>query len=694
MITASRRRLVVLSVVVAALLISLCGRLWYLQVMTGPSYVNLAAQDQTRSVIVPSVRGQILDDVGNALVSNRTALVVSVSRPQLSQQGDGGATVLRKLATLLGMSDKLITEKVRLCTAGVPQPCWRGSPYQPIPVDQDVSDAIAVQIMQDHKDFPAVTAGVEPVASYPQPHGADPAQALGYLGPITGPEMKQERLPTTGFAGEDLVGQAGLEEQYNTQLEGTPGTEVLSVNSAGQELGTVKTTPAKAGNNLVTSINARLQADVQNILAASIRKAQLQGNPQATTGAAVVLTTTGRVVAMASAPTYDPSIWNGGISEAQYQQLFGAGDSEPILNRVTQGEYAPGSTFKVTSAAAAVAAGYSLGNSYDCPATANIGGQSFANDGAPNLGPMSLSQALIVSCDTVFYDLAYSIYQSDHPNDNVVTSPKAPIQEMQKMELAWGFGKSPGIDLPEQSSGSVPTREWLYYLWKENAHAGQNWCKYGKANGSYVQQIEYQDCRYGNVWEPGQAAIAAIGQGYVTVTPLQLANAYAALANGGTLYSPRIGEALVSPSGAVVQRINPPVTRHLPVAASTLAYIREALAGVVTQGTAAGAFSGFPLSTVCVAGKTGTAEVFNSSVTSVFASFAPCHDPEYVVVVMIPDSNYGADVAAPAVRQIWDDIYGLEGHPAVFPHGAAPKALPAISSSGQITAPAGYQGSS
>jgi penicillin-binding protein 2 len=420
----------------------------------------------------------------------------------------------------------------------------------------------------------------------------------------------------------------------------------------------------------------------------------LEGNPHATTGAAVVLTTSGRVVAMASAPNYDPTVWNGGISEAQYQDLFGTADSEPILNRVTQGEYAPGSTFKVTSTAAAVAAGYSLDNTYNCPATSSIGGQSFANDGAPNLGPMSLHQALVVSCDTVFYDLAYSIYQADHRSDNDVTSPKAPVQEMQKMELAWGFGKAPGIDLPEQSSGSVPTREWLYYLWKDNAYTGQDWCKYGKADGSYVQQIEYQDCRYGNVWEPGQAAIAAIGQGYVTVTPLQLADAYAALANGGTLYSPRIGEALVSPSGTVVQRIDPPVTRHLPVAGATLAYIRDALVGVVTQGTAAGAFSGFPLSKVCVAGKTGTAEVFNSSVTSVFASFAPCDHPKYVVVVMIPDSNYGADVAAPAVRQIWDDIYGLEGHKAAFPGGTAPKALPTISGVGQITAPAGYQGSS
>ena len=466
------------------------------------------------------------------------------------------------------------------------------------------------------------------------------------------------------------------------------------MNSAGAELGVTKTTPAQRGADLVTSINAKLQADVQNVLANAIRKAQLEGNPNATTGAAVVLTTTGRVVAMASAPDYNPAVWNGGISEQQYQQLFGTGDSEPILNRVTQGEYAPGSTFKVTSTAAAVKAGYSLYNDYSCPATYSIGTQSFANDGEPDLGPMSLSEALVVSCDTVFYELANQIFQTDHPNDNVVDSPNAPVQEMQQMELDFGFGADPGIDLPEQSTGSIPTREWLYYLWKDNAHTGQNWCKYGNANGTYVQQIEYQDCLYGNVWEPGLAAIAAIGQGYVSVTPLQLADAYAALVNGGKLYSPRIGEAIISPSGKVLQQINPPLIRQLPVSQNTLSYIRTALTGVtIGAGTAAGAFSGFPRSTVCVGGKTGTAEVFNSSVTSVFASFAPCNDPKYVVVMMIPDSNYGADVAAPAVRQIYDDIYGLEGHQAALPGGNLPSSLPVISPDGSITAPAGYGGS-
>jgi penicillin-binding protein 2 len=689
MIPASRRRLIVLYAIVAALLVTLGGRLWYLQVMNGHSYVQLAAQDQTQTVITPAVRGQILDDAGLPMVDNASSLVVTVNMMNLATQSDGGTAVLHKLASLLGMSDKLLTEKVRLCNAHVLQPCWPGSPYQPIPVAQHVPDSIAVQIMQDHAKFPGVSAGVNPVARYPQPDGADPAQVLGYLGPINAQQMKQQHLPSTGFSGVDLVGQAGLEAQYNKELEGTPGQQVLSVNNAGQQLGVVRNTAPRTGDDLVTSINARLQGDVQSVLASTLRKAQQTGSPHATTGAAIVMTTTGRVVAMASAPSYDPSVWTGGISEKQYRQLING--NKPILNRVTQGEYAPGSTFKVTSTAAAVKAGYSLDATYSCPASYNIGGRSFLNDGQKSLGQMSLHEALVISCDTVFYELAYGIYQHDHPKDNVVTSPKAPIQEMQKMELGWGFGHTPGIDLPEQGPGTIPTREWLYYYWKQYKSA---WCKDGRANGTYVQQIEYQDCHYGNVWEPGEAAIAAIGQGYVSVTPLQLADAYVALANGGKLYSPRIGEALVSPTGQLVRKIKPKLIRRLPVAGSTLAYIRSALAGVTTgAGTAAAAFGGFPRSQVCVAGKTGTAEVFNSSVTSVFASYAPCNNPKYVVVVMIPDSNYGAEVAAPAVRQIYDDIYGLEGHQAAFPGGKLPRGLPAISPGGTITAPAGYGGS-
>ncbi len=177
--------------------------------------------------------------------------------------------------------------------------------------------------------------------------------------------------------------------------------------------------------------------------------------------------------------------------------------------------------------------------------------------------------------------------------------------------------------------------------------------------------------------------IASIGQGYVTVTPLQLARAYAALANGGTVYSPRIGRALLSPDGKKVRTITPPVVGHIPVSKGTLGYIRSALSGVVTSGTAAGAFGGFPLGKVCVAGKTGTAQVLGGLATSVFASFAPCHNPKYVVVMMIPKSGYGADVSAPAVRQIWDGIFGLEGHRAALPGGVTPP-LPHINQAGQV----------
>ena len=684
MIPASRRRLAVLHLVVASLLIGLGARLWFVQVMSGTAYASQAKQELTEHVIVPSVRGEVLDDTGSPMVDDQSALVVSVNLAELEQQSDGGAAVLHRLATLLGTPYQKLTEEVRTCTAKVQQPCWAGSPYQPIPVAQNVPDQVALQVLESPKEYPGVTAQVQPVTNFVEPLATDSAQALGYLQPITEQEMKQRGLPETGFSGVDLVGQAGLEAQYDQQLRGTIGDKTVSVNAAGQVTGTVSQVNAKPGDDLVTSINGTLQQDVYNDLANAIHKTQAEGNSGATSGSAVVMTTTGRVVAMASYPSYNPSVWTNGISQKKFNQLVGTpNNAGPILNRATQGQYSPGSTWKVTSTAAAVADGYSLYGDYNCPASVRIGGRTFSNDGEPNMGAMSLAEALVQSCDTVFYELADGIYQRDDLKADDVTSPHTPVQQMQKIELGWGFGKDTGIDLPEENFGTVPTREWLYYFWKDNTHTGQDWCKNGRANGSYVQQIEYDDCYYANDWTAGQSVIAAIGQGYVEVTPLQLADAYAALANGGTLYSPRVGEALLSPDGKVVQRITPPVAGHLPASRSTLAYIRNALRGVVTSGTAAATFAGFPLNTVCVAGKTGTAQAYGKLATSVFASFAPCNDPKYVVVMMIPDSGYGADVSGPAVKNIWDDLYGLQGQKAALPGGRQP-GLPHINRMGQI----------
>ena len=265
-----------------------------------------------------------------------------------------------------------------------------------------------------------------------------------------------------------------------------------------------------------------MQADVQRDLAGHIAKARAAGRG-VNQGAVIVMTTTGRIVAMGSYPDYNPNIWTNGISRSEFNALFGASGGEPAINWAVQGQYAPGSTWKVTTAAAAVADGYSINGSYGCPASVSIGNRNFLNDGEPDLGQMSLSEALIQSCDTVFYDLAYSMWQRDNQPADYQANPHAPTQKMAQMELDWGFGQPTGIDLPDESLGSVPTRQWVYDLWKANAHTGQNWCKYGNANGSYVQQIEYEDCTAGYEWLPGQAVISSIGQGYVSVTPLQLA---------------------------------------------------------------------------------------------------------------------------------------------------------------------------
>ena len=681
MIPASRRRLYGVMVIVAGLLAVLGTRLWYLQGQTRSTYVALASQDRIRNIVEPSVRGQILDDSGQPMVENQSALVVAVNIQTLTQQPDGGAAELARLARLLKISDKVMQERVRLCTVGVKPPCWQGSPYQPIPVAQNVQDGVALQVLENKSSFPGVTADIQPIIKYAQPIATDTAQILGYLQPITAKEIAQLHVPVTGFAGDDLVGQAGLEAQYDQQLRGTTGISEVAVNASGQVTSTIKDIKPVAGDDLVTSINSKLQVATESILANAVQQAQV-ANPGATSGAAVVMTTTGQIVAMASYPTYDPSVWAGGISSREFNRLFGTGDGEPILDRATQGEYPPGSTFKVTTLTAGIKFGDPLYGTYNCPAATSVDGHTFNNDFG-NGGAMSLHQALVLSCDTVFYNIGYQIWQHDNRKYNTVTSPTAPVQFEQKIELDWGFGQPTGIDLPAENPGTVPTREWLYYFWKDNAHTGQNWCKFGRANGTYVQQIEFDDCQFGNIWEPGQAIIASIGQGYIAVTPLQLARAYAALANGGTLYSPRIGEELLGPDGSVVDKITPPVAGHLPASKTTLAYIRSALQGVVTSGTAASTFGGFPLGKVCVAGKTGTAQVFGKNSTSVFASFAPCGHPQYVAVVMIPDSGFGADVSGPAVRRIWDALYGLQGSNAALPGGRLP-ALPHISSGGQI----------
>ena len=692
----SHLRLMVLHVLVLSLLLSLGGRLWYLQVMNGAHYRKVAADNRIRDIVVPAVRGQILDDAGRPLVRNRTALVVSLDRTTLIKQKDGGKAVLKRLAAVLGKPYDQIASKARLCAPGIERPCWPGSPYQPIPIDDHVDPRKALQIVERQEQFPGVNAQLEPVRDYPRTDGASTAQALGYLQPITQDELdKRKGLKVTGFSGVDLIGRDGLEAVYDGDLRGIPGDRRVLVDSQGRVTGIASETPATAGGNLVTSIDARVQGIVEASLSKAIKDARHRGDPADSAAGVVMDVRTGRVIALASFPTYDPSVWTGGISQKEYDSLLSKDQGQPLISRATQGQFAPGSTFKLSSLPAAVKDGYNLHGTYPCPSSYMVGGRSFSNFEGESGGDISLHQALVMSCDTVFYKFAYEEWQRDGAN-HPVKHPKDPMMNMAK---AYGFGSPTGIDLVGESGGRIPTRGWKTEYWNATKKSD---CKHAKTGypdvakidptrAAYLKAIASENCVDGYVFRAGDAANFAVGQGDVLVTPLQLARAYAALANGGTLWSPRVGKAVLAPNGTVARRIDPVKAGKLPVPQNVLSYIRSALADVPKSGTAAGAFSGFPLNKLAVAGKTGTAEVYGKGDTSWFASFAPAKNPHYVVVAMVTQAHTGATTAAPAVRQIWEGMYGLKkGVPAALSDGKLPGKLPTMSPDGTVAAPQGF----
>ncbi|WP_395107178.1 penicillin-binding protein 2 [Actinomadura sp. SCN-SB] len=677
----TRFRLVVLYVLVGAMTLVLLGRLWTLQVLDGDYYRQVAAQNRTRDIVVPAVRGMILDSSGRALARNRTALVVSVDKTALSRQKDEGKAVLTKLAGVLGTTYDELTKRTRLCSPTVKRPCWPGSPYQPIPVDDRVDPKRAMQIMERQEEFPGVTAQVQAVREYPKPEGATAVQAIGYLQPITQEEMDRRKgLLVTGYSAVDLIGRDGLEAAYDADLRGEPGLRTVLVDSQGRVTGTASEQAAVPGSTLVTSIDAKVQAAAEKALDHQMEAARGRGE-KADAGAAVVMDVTdGRVVALASRPSYDQSVWTGGISQDEYEALLGKKRGEPLISRVTQGQFAPGSTFKVSSVAAAVENGYPLNGTYPCPGSFKVGTRAFRNFEGQAHGNMNLHRALVVSCDTIFYKFAYEQWLRDGG-----TRPrKKPADPMVAMARDWGFGARTGIDLPDEATGRIPDRKWKLEYWNATKEANCKGAKRGypelaksdPGRAAYLKAVAAENCAGGYLWRAGDAANFSVGQGDVLVTPLQLARAYAALANGGRLVVPRLGVAVLNPDGTLVRRIEAPTAPRLPVRAKVLDYIRDSLADVPKSGTAAGAFSGFDFGKLRVAGKTGTAEVFGKGDTSWFASYAPADKPRFAVVVMVSQGGTGGSTAAPAVREIYEAIYGLNGKKPALKDGKLPENLP------------------
>ncbi|WP_067130505.1 penicillin-binding protein 2 [Microtetraspora malaysiensis] len=683
--TRMHTRLIVLQIVVVSLIVILVVRLWQVQVVRGREFVAVATETRTREVVVPALRGQILDATGRPLVRNSTSLVVSVDRTTLERLPDGGKAVLARLSKVLGMSPEKLKQQIRACGPGVSRPCWPGSPYQPIPVATRVPQRQALQIVERQEDFPGVTAEIQAVRDYPT--GKDAAQVLGYLQPVTQSELEKREGLKASFSGVDLVGRDGLEAVYDPDLRGQAGLRRVQVDRMGKQIAVEQPRSPVTGDTLVTSIDARVQTIVEKALSEAVKSVGSDG------GAAVVLDVkTGRVIAMASMPTYNPAVWSGGISEHDYQHLLSKKSGKPLVSRATNGTFAPGSTFKISSVSAMVADGSPLHGTYECPSAYNVAGRAFGNAGGMSLGSISLHTALVKSCDTVFYRAGYEQWQRDGGN-----KPKGKVKEpMANMARAYGFGRRTGIDLPGESPGLIPDRSWKLNLWKATKEENCRRAKTGfpeikdEGRAAFAKRLANENCLEGDIFHAYEAANFSIGQGDVLVTPLQLARAYAALVGDGKVRSPRIGWALFRPDGTLDKEIKVPVVGKLPINKETRDYIRKALSEVTSDGTAAGAFTGFPMNEVRIGGKTGTAEVWGKRDTSWFASFAPAENPQFVTVVMVSQGGFGAETAAPAARKIWEGIYGLgkddqgKARKAALPSGHPAERLPVIRRDGTV----------
>ncbi|MFG3231670.1 penicillin-binding protein 2 [Streptomyces antibioticus] len=680
-------RLVVIQILVLSLLGTLGGRLWYLQIREGAEYAKEASGNHVQQVVEPAVRGSILDARGVPLADNETRLVVSASRTDLLKQKDDGKGVLTKLAGVLGLDPDEVLQKVRLCDAQTPQPCWNGSPYQPIPITDEATAKQALQIRERAEDFPGITAEPEAVRRYTAPGKSNTAQVLGYLSPVTDEELTKAQDTDSPYLRSDQVGRSGLERQYDKELRGKAGVTRYEVDNLGRVIGQAEADAAEPGSNLVTSIDSRVQRVAEYELNEAMKEARKQWdrntheNYKADSGAVVVMEAkTGRVVAMASNPSYDPNAWVGGISAKDYKKLTGKNSNYPLLNRAIQGQAAPGSIFKVVSTAAAVEAGYEFDGRYDCSSSYSVGGQVFKNFESANYGPISLGRALEVSCDTVFYSLAHQQWQKDGGID----PKKKPKDYFYKAAHQFGLGKETGIDLPNEVTGRVPDREWKQSYWKANKDA---WCKTGKKDGSYVERISYENCLEGNKMRAGDEINYSIGQGDTLVTPIQMATIYAAISNGGTLYDPTVGKAVLSPDGTSVREIAPKAHGKLPVSKQTLAKMDEALEGVATRGTAAWRFGGWPQDKIPMHAKTGTAEVYGKQTTSWFATYTE----DYAIVMTISQGGTGSGASGPAVRNIYDALYGIADDGTIDKKNALlptpQKGLPKVQADGTIKAP-------
>lgn len=595
-------RIAALGGIVVAMLGLLLVRLWFLQIISGEDYAARAQGNHLRTVVVEAPRGNILDRNGEVLVANKAGKSV-VARPS-ELRGDARTRILGRLAkrlSLVSPGERVTREEL---IAKVERAEETGQPTA-ILVDNAAPDVIRY-MSERWRDYPGVSLENTWVRTYPQ--GELAAQILGSTGKITSEQLRDYKAK--GYQGNETIGVGGLEQQYEQYLRGEPGQSVYEVDASGEPRASapVKTELPRQGSDVRTTIDLNVQRALESALA---RHAQ-SGSGRA---AGVALDPrTGDIIAIGSYPTFNPQVFVERRSKALAR--IQNDPRQPLFNRAIQGLYPAASTFKVVTASAALRAGLiTPGTQLDSPSEVEIYDTWFPNFRKLSHGLLTLPQALEVSSDTFFYQLGEQFYDGQG-------SP------LQAEAARFGFGSRTGVDLPGESPGLVPT-----IAWKKKHWAGPEFTDLDRS------------------WKPGDTVNLSVGQGNLQVTPLQLANAYAAIANGGKVMTPSVGGSLQEPNGRQVRNLaRAKPTSSLDIADSSLQAIREGLylASNGVEGTGSGVFGNLP-DGVEVAGKTGTAENPGEDDHSWFVGYAPASDPKIVVAVVVENAGTGSNAAAPAV---------------------------------------------
>jgi penicillin-binding protein 2 len=622
-------RLATMGVIFVALFAVLVLRLWYLQVSTQASALETVEEQQLRVVTVEAPRGDVYDSKGRLLAGTRASLRIIVDRKLVPSERE--EELIDNLATLLDIPASSL--RARFEDQGV------GARFS---VGGEVTETIAVFAQEHMEDFPGVVVEPVPVRVYPE--GETAAHVIGYIGAPSDQDLRRPDITPR-----DRVGRFGVEREYDSQLRGTPGRITYRVNAAGEILGVVDEVPAVAGGTVVTTIDLELQKVVEKALLDGMSLARRDGQPVVRGAGVVIDPRDGSVLAMASVPGYDPALFiEGQISEEQWAALS---EQAALNNFAIQGLYPPASTFKVVPYTLAIE--NSIYPTVEQDQYANRldpnDPTSFYADGElqfPNTpllkdwkvhGLVNIHTSLQVSSDNYYWGIALEIWE------------RAGIDWPENILADWarllGFGADTGIDLPFEQTGIVPDREWF----------------------QYQQRNKTGLVRSEGGWSGGDVMNMAIGQGSMSCTPLQLANAFGALVNGGTLWRPRVVSSIRDADNEIVFTNPASVIREIPIADSTVASLRADLHGVVasTIGTAYSAFQGFGPGLDQVGGKTGTAEIKVATApgekdvnTAWFVGVAPLDNPQYIVVIVLEQGGSGGKIAAPTGRAILQYLMG------------------------------------